>query len=467
MAHFNNSCKYDFRCATCPISGVSCEGPQFFLRGPEGPTGPTGPEGKTGPMGPTGPEGHVGPQGPMGPVGELDMNLAAALVNEAAAHPDSPVAAKKDLVGITEQLDNIEINFAKKKEVETVNSRVDNLIVTSGQSINKDSELIDMRVDSEGSVHPVAGDILRKIDKKSKNLDESYSEDFYITDGYGNVIMKVDENGLDVAGSGVKDISSNYEDEFYITDNQGYVIFKANKDGIQGINIGNNGGSSSAYKGMKLITIGDSLSAHDLWQKWLVEWLGVKFNVGENINGSNGHQPTAKGGTAIRPNATDSIYIRALDVKYYADDTNGTLIILYAGANDWVDGRGLGSINDTPYTTRAISSDANNLSFYSTYMGIVENLLTDIPKAKLCLMTQMRAWENDTQTGRDRETLRGQKAQAIREIGAKYGVKVIDLYKNASVNQLNGSAYYPAKENIHPTEYGYKEGMAKTIYMEL
>lgn len=137
MAHFNNSCKYDFRCATCPISGVSCEGPQFFLRGPEGPTGPTGPEGKTGPMGPTGPEGHVGPQGPMGPVGELDMNLAAALVNEAAAHPDSPVAAKKDLVSITEQLESIMLFMGVSKTPDENTNRLQSLLnlSLSGKSV--------------------------------------------------------------------------------------------------------------------------------------------------------------------------------------------------------------------------------------------------------------------------------------------------------------------------------------------
>lgn len=134
-----------------------------------------------------------------------------------------------------------------------------------------------------------------------------------------------------------------------------------------------------------MLTIGDSLSAHNNWQKWLVEWLGVTFDNDENINGKDGHKPMAKGGTAIAPTAEDSIYMRSLDAKYYADDTNGTVIIIYAGQNDSV---ALGTIDDTPYTDKTVTA-SSNLTFYSSYMGMIENILADIPFARIYLMTQM------------------------------------------------------------------------------
>lgn len=89
-----------------------------------------------------------------------------------------------------------------------------------------------------------------------------------------------------------------YEDAFYITDGNGNVIFKASKDGIEGLNLSASANTETPFNGMKLLTIVDSLSAHDNWQKWLVAWLGVTFDNDENINGKNGHAPMSKGGTA-------------------------------------------------------------------------------------------------------------------------------------------------------------------------
>lgn len=162
--------------------------------------------------------------------------------------------------------------------------------------------------------------------------NEDSKDALYICDADGNIICKVDKDGVHSTGFDGKnlalnDVISTYEDSFYISDSNGNVIFKVDKDGVQGLNMGVSSGVDSPFKGMKLLTIGDSLSAHNNWQKWLVEWLGVTFDNDENINGKDGHKPMAKGGTAIAPTAEDSIYMRSLDAKYYADDTNGTVII--------------------------------------------------------------------------------------------------------------------------------------------
>lgn len=229
----------------------------------------------------------------------------------------------------------------------------------------------------------------------------------------------------------------------------------------------------SPFKGMKLLTIGDSLSAHNNWQKWLVEWLGVAFDNDENINGKDGHKPMAKGGTAIAPTSEDSIYMRALDAKYYVDDTNGTIIIIYAGQNDSV---ALGTIDDTPYTDKAVTT-VSKLTFYSSYMGMVENILADIPSARIYLMTQMPVRLEIGMTGTADpyigvvrfpdmtsvlayEANRYKKVEAIRAISKKYSLPCIDLWADSGINDYNSKYWYGAVGGtcgqVHPNNIGYK-----------
>lgn len=317
-------------------------------------------------------------------------------------------------------------------------------------------------------------DKLEPIVKSKQDLKDA----FYIVDVYGNIICKVDKDGVHASGFDGKnlalnDVISTYEDSFYISDSNGNVIFKADKDGVRGLNMGISSGVDSPFKGMKLLTIGDSLSAHNNWQKWLVEWLGVTFDNDENINGKDGHKPMAKGGTAIAPTTEDSIYMRSLDAKYYADDTNGTVIIIYAGQNDSVT---LGTIDDTPYTDKTVTSPSN-LTFYSSYMGMVENLLADIPSARIYLMTQMPVrleigmkgtvspYEGvvrfpDMASVLAYEAIRYKKVEAIRDISEKYSLSCIDLWADSGINDYNSKYWYGAVGGtcgqVHPNNIGYK-----------
>lgn len=308
--------------------------------------------------------------------------------------------------------------------------------------------------------------------------NEDSKDAFYICDADGNIICKVDEDGVHSTGFDGKnlalnDVISTYEDSFYISDSDGNVIFMADKDGARGLNMGTSSGVDSPFKGMKLLTIGDSLSAHNNWQKWLVEWLGVTFDNDENINGKDGHKPMAKGGTAIAPTSEDSIYMRALDAKYYVDDTNGTVIIVYAGQNDSV---ALGTIDDTPYTDKTVTSPSN-LTFYSSYMGMIENILADIPFARIYLMTQMPVRLEIGMTGTADpyigvirfpdmtsvlayEASRYKKVEAIRAISKKYSLPCIDLWADSGINDYNSKYWYGAVGGtcgqVHPNNIGYK-----------
>ena len=150
---------------------------------------------------------------------------------------------------------------------------------------------------------------------------------------------------------------------------------------------------------------------------------------------------------------------------------NGTLIIVYAGQNDYIGSKTeindsyLGTINDTPYIDRTVYTDTRP-SFYSYYMGMIENIITDCPHSKLVLVTQMPIridvdGNNMTQENADKiENVRYAKVKAIREIAEKYNLPLIDLWKNCGINHLNSTIYYGnvASDNtqVHPNNEGYK-----------
>ena len=276
-------------------------------------------------------------------------------------------------------------------------------------------------------------------------------------------------------------IDTSYDDEFIISDGSGNVIFRANKEGVSGLNLGNKSSSSSPYVGKKMISLGDSLSSHDKWQKWLVEWLGVTFDNDENINGKDGHAPMAKGGTAVFPEATDSVYIRALDAHYYNPD----IIFVYAGQNDLpyfgsyengeelISEKCIGTIDDLPYIHDVVFTELSSYddytdvyenhrpTLYSYLSGMIIQLCNSNPNAEIYVLTPMQMWDN-TGTLKRRKRLR----DIWIEISEKYGLKVIDLWGCSGVNQYNGSSYYPSGTNVHQNDYGNKR-IALTIYQNM
>ena len=269
------------------------------------------------------------------------------------------------------------------------------------------------------------------------------------------------------------------EDAFYITDAQGNIIFKADKDGVSGIGLSGGGSStssaSSPYSGRKMITIGDSLSAHDKWQKWVVEWTGMTFDNDENINGKYGYKPMAKGGTAVFPDSADSVYMRAFDAQHYNPD----VIFLYAGQNDIpqfgtdtnVQDDHVGTIDDKPYKLTKIYTEATvdekatytswyegRPTLYSSFKGLLENILEQNPSALVKIITPMQMWTDDGKQSLGRAKL----VEVWEAIGEKYGVDVINLWKISGVTPVNASSYYPSSGNVHPNDYGYKR-IAETI----
>ena len=379
------------------------------------------------------------------------------------------------------------VNTKITGEVNSLKSRIDNIMASSGDDI---SEIVDARQGSDGTNYAslkarldaenneLKGDVDELREYGNDTSDDDKNDALYVTDKDGNLCLKIDINGVHANAHNTPkggDVVGEYDNEFYITDADGYIIFKADRTGVHAVGL--DAVSASQYAGMKLLTYGDSLSAHDGWAKWLVEWLGVSYDLNETLNGKDGHAVIAKGGTSVNPaTGIDSIYMRMLDVQYYLDNDKGTVIMVFAGANDAASTpETIGTINDTPYTSKSVP--AYTPTFCAAYMGMIENLMADAPTARVFLLTHPHErYEiggdtvyGDVEYVKAYEAKKTLKRNAIRDIAKKYNLPLIDLERDSGINIHNMNAYYnagPTGHQIHCNDYGYKR-LAETMVQNM
>lgn len=269
---------------------------------------------------------------------------------------------------------------------------------------------------------------------------------------------------------------------------------------------------NKTWKGKKLVTIGDSLTANTGWQQIVADTLGLVWSYQETCNGEgyvnindgtytkedkSGDSsyrrayPMAMGGTTTRPVSINSIYMRMWDAKYYNPD----IIIIYAGENDPIeDSNPWGDSNlsakelvesTTPYKEKKISLSVNAMA---AYKGMVEILSTLCPKAKIYLLTCMRVRCDVGKVatagkfeGKARfETLsdviaydkldRFKRQEYVKAIGEYYGVPVIDLMNDCGATHFNQNFWYDETAydgtQVHPNMFGRKM-MAKCIISKI
>ena len=209
------------------------------------------------------------------------------------------------------------------------------------------------------------------------------------------------------------------------------------------------------YLGKKVGFLGDSMSVNRSWQSSIVDRSGLVWDSRETTSGVNGYRATAVGGTTLIPvenlggnnangtGAQNSIYMRAKDLIHYAPD----ILTVFAGINDkgsflpYTSGRvPIGTVNDAPWRDGFITAAnwaASNIppgfTMYSVLMGMIENILTDLPNVKMFMFTQYPHTARNGITGLpvnvNPEVMGIIKLMndCVREVGRAYNIPIVDL----------------------------------------
>lgn len=121
-----------------------------------------------------------------------------------------------------------------------------------------------------------------------------------------------------------------YENEFYITDSDGNVVLRVNKDGLETLGLRNR------LSGFTLYSLGDSLSTGGIWQNVVKYYLNIAFDNAKNIKGDS---PLSVGGTKSFGDGFDTMLWRAKNLidNRYINDSGETSIVVLECVNDFVD----------------------------------------------------------------------------------------------------------------------------------
>lgn len=107
-------------------------------------------------------------------------------------------------------------------------------VIIVGQTISNETHIGGNTAERVGGVIQGIGENLKSISSVIKFNEDS---EFYICDRQGNVIFKVDSDGVHTTNANIKSFIRNDGDELIVADRQGNVIFKVDSDGIYTTNV--------------------------------------------------------------------------------------------------------------------------------------------------------------------------------------------------------------------------------------
>lgn len=162
------------------------------------------------------------------------------------------------------------------------------------------------------------------VGEATKNITKDDEDDsLSIVDARGNVICRIDQEGIHTTGVTADEMVSN-TGELFVIDKNGYVALSISKDGTVRFN------GKQKYT---LYSLGDSLSTSGIWQDEVSKLLNVKFDNSLNVKSST---PLSVGGSTSFGEDRDIMPWRAknlIDGGYIKGD-GGDAIIVLENVND-------------------------------------------------------------------------------------------------------------------------------------
>ncbi|WP_114570208.1 SGNH/GDSL hydrolase family protein [Exiguobacterium flavidum] len=209
------------------------------------------------------------------------------------------------------------------------------------------------------------------------------------------------------------------------------------------------------YEGGTWLTLGDSITWQDSkpykedktiargYQTLAREVLGFSEIVNKAVPGDT---------MAERDGAEGSVVRTGLAQDYTVD-----LVTIFAGTNDFKLGTPLGRIESERFDTT---------TFCGAYQTLLEHILKENPEQRIFLMTPLQR-DKDGHTI-DSMNKSGHRlidyVEAVRSVGERYSVPVIDLFKESGLTKLNLERY--TWDGLHPNDAGY-ERISRVIIGQL
>lgn len=209
--------------------------------------------------------------------------------------------------------------------------------------------------------------------------------------------------------------------------------------------------SREPLKGLKLVTLGDSITGQKTWQPTIVTLRQLVWSSEETAPGVGGNPAMGVGGSCIVPavtastgrNSGESIYMRADSVDLYEPD----IIILMGGQNDGVvTNTDTYDLSEDAYTGDELPlGDENMPSFVAAYKGTLLKLVSQNPLARVYACGVLYNYT----TPLTHVALQRYKAlrNAMKEMCDMYAVTYIDTTVGSNMNTWNNDVFNPA---VHP-----------------
>ena len=190
------------------------------------------------------------------------------------------------------------------------------------------------------------------------------------------------------------------------------------------------------------LTLGDSITKANGSQIIVKEKLGFLKVDNKGINGQTmAYQSTNK-----------STYSIGKDINYKEYD----LVTIFIGTNDFRYNKKLGVISED-------SNKYDETTFIGSYQMLIETILESNSSIDLVLITPLQRSKDGYDINFTNEV--GYKlinyVNAIKDLGKKYDLPVLDLYSSSGFTNKTLSLY--TRDNLHPNEKGY-EIIANKMY---
>jgi len=206
-------------------------------------------------------------------------------------------------------------------------------------------------------------------------------------------------------------------------------VTKVESDTEELKNIYNNRWSQKSW-----LTLGDSITKANGYQPIVKEKLGFLKIDNKGINGQTmAYQKTNK-----------STYYIGKDINYKQYD----LVTIFIGTNDFRYNKKLGKLSN--------NNEYDQATFIGAYQLLIEKILKSNKDIDLVLITPLQRSKDGYDINFTNEA--GYKlidyVNAIKDLGKKYSLPVLDLYSNSGFTNNTLSVY--TRDNLHPNEKGYK-----------